>query len=145
MADQGFIVNDAVVTVIGGAYAIGKAILLQEDAVIDPNSKEMPQACYLSHIELQLDATAGSPATVSCFLTWDSAGDDPMTAEAQTVALNAGLSDPSLLNTAISMDVWVRAPAGQTTAGKCYLFLKVDAGVVSCLKARLCWAARNGG
>jgi len=142
MADQGFIVNDADVASNVTSYAVGRAILLHEDSTADANSREMPQACYLSHLELQLDVTGGSPTTVSCFLTWDSTGDDPMTAEAQSVALNAGLTDTSLLSTAIAMEVWVRSPAAQTTAGKCYLFIKVDTGTVTLKKARLNWVAR---
>ena len=143
MADQGFIVNDAEVASNVGTYAVGRAVLLHEDSAADVKSKAMPGACYLSHLELQLDTTGGSPTTVSCFLTWDSIGDDPMTAEAQAVALNAGLTDTSLVSTAIAMDVWVRAPAGQTTAGKCYLFVKVDTGTVTVKKARLNWAVRD--
>ena len=72
MADQGFIVNDAEQASIGTSYSAGQAILLHEDLTADPLSRAMPQACYLSHLELQLDVTSGSPATVSCFLTWDS-------------------------------------------------------------------------
>jgi len=142
MADQGFIINDAEVTTIGTSFAIGKIVTLHEDTPATDLSKAMPQACYLSHLELQLDETSSTVGTVSCYLTWDSAGDVPMTAEAATVALYAGLGDPSLRNTAIAMDVWVRAPADQTTAGKCYLFLKVDAGAVTLKKARLYWAVR---
>ena len=143
MADQGFIVNDAEVTSVGTSYAAGKAVLLHEDTTADAKSKPMPQACYLSHLELQLDETSSTVAEVSCFLTWDSSGDDPITAEASGVALHAGLTDTSLRNTSISMEVWVRAPAGQTAANKCYLFLKVDAGAVTVKKARLHWVVRK--
>jgi len=39
--------------------------------------------------------------------------------------------------------VFFRAPASQTTAGKLYLFIKVDAGQVTVKKARLHWAVRD--
>lgn len=142
MADQGFIINDAEVTAIGTSYAVGKVVTLHEDTPATDLSKAMPQGCYLSHLELQLDETTPTAGTVSCFLTWDSTGDDPLTAEA-SVSLHAGLTDTSLRNTALSMDVWTRAPAGQSAAGKCYLFLKVDAGAVTLKKARLHWVARQ--
>ena len=143
MADQGFIINDAEVTAIGSAYAVGKVVTLHEDTPATDLSKAMPQGCYLSHLELQLDETTPTSATVSCFLTWDSTGDDPLTAEATAVSLHDGLTDTSLRNTSVAMDVWVRAPAGQTASGKCYLFLKVNAGAVTLKKARLHWVARQ--
>ena len=143
MADQGFIINDAEVTAVATSFAVAKAILLHEDSALDANSKALPQACYLSHLELQLDTTSGSPTEVSAFVTYDSAGDDPLTAVASGNSLNAGLTDTSLVSTAISMNVFFRAPASQTTAGKLYLFIKVDAGQVTVKKARLHWAVRD--
>jgi hypothetical protein len=143
MADQGFIVNDATVSAIATSYAADKAILLHEDSTADANSKALPQACFLSHLELQLDTASGSPTKVSAFLTYDSSGDDPLTGESADNTLHAGITDTSLVNTAIDLTVYFRAPAGQTTAGKLYLFLKVDAGTVNCTKARLHWAVRD--
>ena len=142
MADQGFVVNDAEQASIGTSYSAGQAILLHEDSTADALSKAMPQACYLSHLELRLDVTSGAPTTASCFLTWDSSGDEPLSAEAQLINLHAGMTDTSLRNTAIALDVWVRAPTAQTTQGKCYLFLKVDSGAVTLTKARLNWVVR---
>jgi len=143
MADQGFIVNTAEVLTVGTSYAIGKIVTLNENDAIDANSRAMPQSCYLSHLELQLDETSSTAATVSCFLTWDTLGDDPVTAEATGVSLHAGVSDPSLRNTSIAMDVWVRSPTDQSVNGTCYLFLKVDAGAVTVKKARLYWVSRH--
>jgi len=142
MADQGFVVNDAEVTSIGTSYAAGKVIKLHADATSDANSKGMPSACYLSHLELQLDETSSTVATVSAFLCWDANGDDPLTAEASGVSLHAGLTDTSLRNTSIAMDVWIREPAS-ATSGEVSLFLKVDAGAVTLKKARLYWVGRQ--
>ena len=142
MADQGFVVNDAEVTGIGTSYATGDAILLHEDSTLDANSKAMPQACYLSHVELQLDETSSTVAEVSCFLTWDSAGNDPITAEAVDLAVHAGLTDTSLRLVSVAMNVWIRSPATQTTAGKVYLWVKCKAGAVTLKIARLHWAVR---
>ena len=141
---QGFIVNDATVTGIGTSYAIGDAILLHEDSAADARSRAMPQSCYLSHIDLQLDETGGTASTVDLFLSWDSGGDDPMTGESSGNALWSGLTDTSLRNTSIALGVWVTAPSGQTTAGKCYLFIKVagTTPAVSATKVRLHWSDR---
>ena len=80
---------------------------------------------------------------MSAFLTYDSAGNDPLTGESADNTLHAGVGDATLLNTAIDLTVYFRAPASQTTAGKLYLFLKVDAGTVDCTKARLHWAVKD--
>ncbi len=140
MAKQGFIVNDAEVSSIQSTYTASNKILLHEDSDQDPLSKRLPQACYISHLDLQLDQTALTASKVSCFLAWDSAGDDPMTGESQDNPLWSGMTDTSLRNTSIALDVYVTAPTGQTTSGKCYLWLKVDGGSVTLKKARLHWA-----
>ena len=139
---QGFIVNDAAVTGINTGYVKGKRILLQEDSAEDPKSRAMPTSCYLSHLELQLDATSGSPTQVSAFMAWDSDGDDPLTAESASNATWSGMTDTSLKNASIALDVWVTMPTGATAAGKCALWIKVNAGEVSVLKARLHWCDR---
>lgn len=139
---QGFIVNDADVELIGTSYVLGKKILLHEDSTADALSKSMPRSCYLSHLEIQLDQTSATVAQVSAFLAWDSDGDDPMTGESPGNPLWTGLTDTSLRNTSIALDVFVSAPSGQTTQGKCYLWLKVDGGAATLKKARLHWAIR---
>ena len=150
MADQGFIVNDTggsgVEASVGTSYSTSKYALLHEDSGVggtDPRSKAMPQSCYLSHLELSLTTAGGSPTTVSCFLTWDSAGNDAITAEAAGVALHPGVTTAGLQSTSIALDVWVNAPTDQTTAGKVYLWLKVDAGTVNITRARLNWVSRH--
>jgi|TARA_R100000482_G_scaffold17247_1_gene4986 hypothetical protein len=142
MSKQGFIVNDAEVTGIGTSYAAAKSILLHEDSTADPLSKALPQSCYLSHIDLQLDQTSATVAKVDIFLAWDSSGDDPMSGESAGNPLWTGMTDTSLRNTSIGMDVFVTAPTGQTTSGKCYLWIRVDSGEVTLKKARLHWAVR---
>ena len=140
---QGFAVNDAAVAGITTSYAEDKKILLHEDSSADAKSSALPSACYISHLDLQLDETGATATKVSAFLAWDSVGDAPMTGESQSNPLWTGLTDTSLRNTSIALDVWVTAPAGQTTQGKCYLWLKTDASTVSCTKARLHWALRE--
>tara|TARA_R100000808_G_C2084475_1_gene107132 strand:+ start:87 stop:518 length:432 start_codon:yes stop_codon:yes gene_type:complete len=139
---QGFVVNDADVASIGTNYVAGKRILLHEDSTADALSKALPQSCYISHLDLQLDETGSTATKVSAFLAWDTDGDDPMTGESEGNVLWSGMTDTSLRNTSIALDVFVTAPTGQTTAGKCYLWIKVDAGAVTLKKARLHWATR---
>tara|TARA_R100000458_G_C8094862_1_gene124008 strand:- start:78 stop:524 length:447 start_codon:yes stop_codon:yes gene_type:complete len=145
---QGFAVNDADVTGINTGYVLAKKILLHEDSTSDAKSSALPQACYLSHLDLQLDETSGTAETVSAFLAWDSDGDDPMTAESSGNTLWDGMSSTGLTDvkcTSIALDAWVTAPSGQTTAGKCYLWIKVAGStpVVTLKKARLHWATRR--
>tara|TARA_R110000824_G_scaffold65692_3_gene170989 strand:+ start:5215 stop:5643 length:429 start_codon:yes stop_codon:yes gene_type:complete len=142
MADQGFIVNDAEVTAIGTSYAVGKAIKLHADTASDANSKAMPSACYLSHLEIQLLETSTTVSNVSAFLCWDATGNDPLTAEAVEVSLHDALTTASTMMTAVAMDVWIREPAA-ATSGEVYLFLKVDSGAVTLKKARLYWVGRQ--
>ena len=145
---QGFAVNDADVAAIDTGYVLAKKILLHEDTAVaqDPKSSALPQACYLSHLDLQLDATSGTVTSVTAFLAWDSAGDDPMTGESAGNVLWSGMTDTSLKCTSIAFNAWVTAPSGQTTAGKCYLWIKVvgtSTPVVTLKKARLHWAMRE--
>ena len=146
---QGFAVNDADVALINTGYVLDKKILLHEDLTADPKSSALPQACYLSHLDLQLDETGGDVTKVSAFLAWDEDGDDPMTGESAGNVLWDGMSSTGLTDvkcTSIAFNAWVTAPTGQTTAGKCYLWIKVAGAstpVVTLKKARLHWATRR--
>jgi hypothetical protein len=140
---SGFVVNDAEVTGIGTSYASGKVITLHEDTTADAKSlhgKLPGGGATWSHIDLVLDATSGSPTTVQAYLTWDSGGDDIAAGPTQN-ALNlvAGLTDTSLAMASLTLGTTPHAPASQTTAGTCYLFIKVDTGAVTLKKARLHW------
>ncbi len=140
---QGFICQDADVAGITTAFNNGQGIKLHKDLSNDARSKWLPRSCYLSHLEIQADTTAGSPTEYSLFLTWDAAGDDPITSAAAAQTTHAGLTDTSLMNIAVAIDVWVTAPAGQTTSGAVYLWMKTNAGTVTLKKARLHWVDRS--
>ena len=140
---SGFVVNDAEVTGIDDAYEAAKIITLHEDTTSDAKSLhgELPGGgATWSHIDLVLDATSGSPTTVQAYLTWDSGGDDIAAGPTQNaLTMVAGLGDPSLVMASLTLGVTPHAPASQSAAGKCYLHIKVDAGVVTLKKARLHW------
>ena len=149
---QGFASNDGdVAAITGSSFVLGKAIKLHADTDVDAKSSALPNACYLSHIDLQLDATSGTPATVDAFLAWDAGGDSPMTGLAEGNKLWAGLTDANidgaavtaLFNTSIALNVWITSPASQTTGGACYLWIKVNTGTVTVKRARLHWAMRE--
>jgi len=139
---QGFICNANATTEIVATYGNG---LLLEANTVDAKSRAMPQSCYLSHLDLSL-TNANSAATVSCFLTWDTGKDHPMTGEATGQKLSAG-STSNLKHVSIALDASVTAPTAQTTAGKCYLWVLVDnaTGSPEIATARLHWADSRAG
>ena len=141
MADQGFIVSDAPsgVASVGSSYAIGKAILLHEDSAVDANSRAMPSACHWSHLEIQVSSISGSAASLTAYLTWDSAGDLPATSASATTTIVTGLTTATDGGVAIALDVWPTFPSDATTTGKLYLFVKTNTGTVTVLRARLYW------
>ena len=140
---SGFVVNGAEVTGIDTSYDSGKIITLHEDITSDAKSLpgELPGGgATWSHIDLVLDATSGSPTTVQAYLTWDSGGDDIAAGPTQNaLTMVAGLTDTSLVMASLTLGVTPHAPASQSAAGKCYLHIKVDTGVVTLKKARLHW------
>lgn len=137
---RGFICEDADVAGITTSYDLTKAVLLHVDTARDANSVNgaLPQSGYMSNLEIVIDETVATIASVTAYLCWDSTGDDPITAQA-TITLHAGLTDVSLRMGAAALDKWYRAPATQTTKGKVYLFLKTNAGTGTLKKARLYW------
>ena len=144
---QGFIVNDNSPTDILG-YALANKVLLHEDSDQDVYSKAMPNSCYLSHLDLQLIQTSGTlHENVSCFITWDEDGNDPMTSESVGNKVVTGLTtDASTFALAsVALGVWVTRPEGQTTTGKVYLHVRGDkaSGRFTVAKARLHWATRE--
>jgi hypothetical protein len=52
------------------------------------------------------------------------------------------LTDTSLRLVSVAMDVWIRSPATQTTAGKVYLWVECKTGDATLKIARLHWAVR---
>jgi len=134
---RGFICNDNATTEITASY--GNGLLLEENTV-DPKSRAMPQSCWLSHVDISL-TNATAAANLSAFLTWDSGRDHPMSGEATEQVLQSG-STSNLKHVTIALDMDATAPTAQTTAGKCYLWVKVNdvGGNPEIASARLHWA-----
>ena len=151
---QGFIVNAANTEVrvayadMGGATSAGTntPCRLQVNSSVDAKSKAMPQSCYLSHLDLRL-TNANSATTVSCFLTWDTAGDQPMTGEATGQKLQTGRTTANSKHVSIAIDSVVTAPTSQSNAGEAVLWVIVDdvTGNPEIASARLHWADSRAG
>jgi len=104
---------------------------------VDVNAKALPSGGYWSHLEVLLDETGATVASVTCYLTWDAAGDVPASSEA-TIALVAGLTDVSLRGGATGLDVWP-CLTDNSVAGTLYLWIKTNAGTATLVQARLYW------
>lgn len=136
MSDSGFITNAAEQTGITTAYNSGQGIALTEAVAADANSVHgsLPAAgAVWSHLRLVLDETVGTTAAISAFLTWDAAGNDIAAGPTQsTFSTEAGLSDTSLRMVVIPMDNIVPRMPASGTQGQLTLWLKTDAGTVTC-------------
>lgn len=136
---NGFIVNDADVAGVTTSYNVAQVILLQEDSAADVRSRALPQSCMIGDLELVVDETGATVSQLSGFLTWDSAGNDIMAGEF-TASTVSGLTGTSLRMCSVELREFRTAPSGQTTKGKCYLWLKTSAGTCTVKKARLHWS-----
>ena len=131
---QGFIVNDATLSVATGSFG---SVKLHEDSAIDARSKAMPNACYLSHLDLKFTG-ASSTTSVEVYITYDSTGDDPCTNTASTVTLTAGATS-GVKHTTINIGQYITAPASQSNTGALQLFLKSAGGGCTLAVARVHW------
>jgi len=137
---QGFITNTTQ-TSLTSTSTFASTLLAEQTSGTpsDARSRALPQACDFAQLDLVFSAVAGIPTfRFDCYLTWDSAGDDPLTAKIEGVATTAaGTSNNA--HTVISLDrLFATAPSGQTTAGKVYLWIMPTEAVVV-EKARLHW------
>ena len=136
---QGFITNTTQTSLGTGSFTTTLMAEQTSGTPSDARSRALPQACDFAQLDLAFSAVADIPAfRFDCYLTWDSAGDDPLTAKVEGVATTAaGTSNNA--HTVISLDrLFATAPSGQTTAGKVYLWIMPNEAVVV-EKARLHW------
>jgi hypothetical protein len=119
--DYGFALAAALTT----AY-VGSA--LGEDAQspkVEVGSKPVPTKCELEYIRMLFDVTAGTPATVTWFLSEDAAGKHPITDERTDSILPT--RNAAWFSLAIKLDIpYVKSSLG--TNGTLYLNWKLDAG-----------------
>jgi len=143
---QGFITNTTAPTSL--STSAFTAVLLAEQtsgSPSDANSKAMPSGCSISHLDLVFtSAGSGTEDTVTCYLTWDSTGNDPLTATATAVELTTGGTSTVRHTTVALGDFFCRAPATQTTAGKVYLWVKPSMSSSTLGQARLNWHDSQG-
>lgn len=151
MSSGGFIVNDTAPTGITTSFAVAKAMLMHEDVAVDANSLHgaLPSQAQLEQVDIRLTHTAGNaPTTATVMFFWDAACDIPMAGPSSAITLApAGTTASTYLGTATMGQTRPRAPAGQTTKGKCYAMAKVDDGTVTVPLGglKLHWSDPRGG
>lgn len=141
----GFMANEAAVSGIADFYDITKPIKLVGPSSVDEYSRVMPQAGWLSQLDLLLTVTSGSPRCVKALLTWDEAGTDIAFQETESEKVVSGVTAGTRGMGSIPLGTFVRAPSTQTKLGELYLWIKVDQGGVTLDVARLHWATRHWG
>ena len=136
---QGFITNTTRTSLADSGFTLTLMAEQTSGTPSDARSKALPQACDFAQLDLAFSAVAdASTFTFDVYLTWDSAGDNPLTSKAETVSSTAG-GTSNTSHTVISLDrLFAVAPSGQTTAGKCYLWIHPSEAVVLEM-ARLHW------
>jgi len=114
------------------SYAVATG---QADTTNESSSESFPRKGTLSHIEFELSSIS-SAASITMFLTWDSAGDRPLT-PAATQAITTGKTTAAKGGVIFNMGVPFNRP-DDATAGKVYVVAKTDAGTASA-SARVFW------
>jgi len=119
----------AAVTVPISTTYVGTLIGAQDDRV----SLDIPGGCWLDSLDMIVDEASTTVAVIDIYLAWDSLGENPIT---DSVALapadwRRGSTDASLILKVLAIEKYVTPPAGQTTAGKIYAFIKVDSGTLT--------------
>lgn len=140
----GFMANESVVAGIADFYDVTKPIKLVGTSVVDEYARVMPQACWLSQLDLLVTVTSGAPKCIKALLTWDAAGDDIMFRETEGERVVAGVTTGGRGQGSVPLGTFLRAPSSQTAEGEVYLWIKVDTGTFTLDVARLHWAATHG-
>jgi hypothetical protein len=146
---QGFICETAEVAGITTPAALAEVITLSAsaDAVArDPLVVGSPAGGYLSHVDLILLATAGTPTGGSIVLTYDAAGDNVLAViPATDVSTSIAFTTAATFLLTAKLDKWCRLPTGGV-AGVVYAFLAVTGGAtVTVKKMRLHWRDGHSG
>jgi len=146
---QGFICEEAEVAGIASPAALAKVITLSAAAAAvarDPLAIGSPAGGYLSHVDLVLLATAGTPTGGSILLTYDAGGDNVLAViPAADVSTFPAMTTASTFLLTAKLDKWCRLPTGGA-AGKVYAFFAPSGGAtVTLKKMRLQWRDGHSG
>ena len=142
-ARRGFIASNVAQAGVTTAYNNGQGILLDGTGTLDAGAVTLPGSAYLSHIEIQCLQPGATAATLTFFLSWDSAGDYPASGESGAITLISGLTTGLRRGLALGLDVWIQSTDRQTTPGGLYLWCKTNNGTVTVNEARIFWAIRS--
>ena len=133
MPTTGFLTNPTASNAIDTTYTLADGIALTNvDAsgvgiTAAPGAETpLPQGVYLDHLEIR-GVQTGAVASLSVWLSWDAAGDQPATSEG-TINLVAGMTTANVVGGTVAIDAWVRPP-GQTLT--LYLWVKTNANAIT--------------
>lgn len=135
MPTTGFLTNTGTASGITTSYDVTKGLALTDTDTtagepgitsVPGSETPLPQGVYLDHLTIRATNT-GAVATIYCWLSWDAAGDNIITAEG-TLAPVTMLTTTTLIGGAIPIDAWVRPPGKQLTI---YLWMKTNANSIA--------------
>ncbi len=135
MPTTGFLTNAAASNAIDTTYTLTDKIALTDTDVtaqepgfttIPGSEIPLPQGVYLDHIEIR-GIQSGAITTISCWLSWDPEGDQPLTSEGSLTPV-AALTTANLIGGVIAINAWVRPPGRTLTL---YLHVKVNANAIT--------------
>jgi len=127
---------------LSATYAV---LPLTIDATNSSRSSELPNDAYLESVEFEISSIASSAATITVYLSRDSAGDVPITTTAivgAAQAITTGLAtatDGAVVYT-INKDYHYDSGVGATTPGTLYVVAKTNTGTCTA-NIRLNWRA----
>lgn len=142
MASYGYILNATEIDKITTAF---RGVRLEEAPTVEANSVHgmLPSAGYLAGVEFRISVMVGGVLTVRYYLSWDSAGDEPLTT-IQTIPLAALAPSPTTPNQysiALPVDDFFRVPAVQTTPGTLWAwFATTGFGAMTVHRCRCYWS-----
>jgi len=112
------------------------ALTLTDDTTSEALAQNIPDACYLDWMHIQLDTIAGGAAAVTWYLCSDASMDVPLTKEVTTtiVAGDTTATDGAVVE-ALNV-AYRRFSVG--TGGSIYIAAKLDAGTANGI-ARIVW------
>lgn len=121
--DGAFAATDDGVTALTSSY--GSAIVLGDAPDGGSQGNPIPTLAWLSLLVFKVDTIASSAASITWYLSEDSAGDVPLTDENTDTLVGQSSTEKGF---ASRLDVAYKRLSGVGTAGKLYLWAKTDTG-----------------
>tara|TARA_R100001509_G_scaffold164722_1_gene143352 strand:- start:376 stop:804 length:429 start_codon:yes stop_codon:yes gene_type:complete len=136
---SGFIVNIETKALASSEFRATKLAELRTGATSDARSKALPNAASLSQLDVRMNPHAAG-VTYDMFISWDSAGAEPVSSTVETVSLTMVPGSSTIGHTTVSLDkLFLGAPTPQTATGEVYLWVKPSSDNVTLNMARIHW------